>query len=78
MPEIRIKLPTIAEAERVLSRIWCLLEQRQVASPTVSMRSHPLDQIEVILTFRSQDLADLVRNKLLVWSSGSVSLGEGT
>ena len=74
MPAIRIRPLSTTEAEHVLARVWCLLEQLQIASPKVTVRTHLDGQLEIMLTFRSQDLADLVQNKLLIWFPGSVPL----
>lgn len=76
MPAIRIKPLSATEAERVLGRVWCVLEQHEIASPKVTVRSHPDGRVEMLLTFTSQDLADLMRNELLAWfRSGLIPVG---
>ena len=56
-----------SDAEEVIAQVWLLLEEHQIASPEVAVKSLS-DHLQIRLRFTLKEDADLVRCKLKDWA----------
>ena len=66
MTVIQLKRMTASEAEKVIARIWYVLEQRDIESPRIDTRGDGEGRIAIRITFEAQGDADAVLAAL--WS----------
>ena len=56
-----------SDAEEALVQIWLLLEEHQIASPEVAVKSHA-DHLQIRLLFTLGEDAHFVRSELEDWA----------
>lgn len=71
MRTVRYRKIPVADAERLVATVWCLLEDHGLATPNLAVEPRGGTVVDLSVTFRCSDEAELVRRGLdLFLSSG--------